>query len=113
MTFHQRQGIIVAALALLQGCGSSAPAIVTQTRTVEVPVSVPCRVPQIEAPAWALDRADPRPTCTRAGPRWWRSSSGGDTKADWRRWRLRAGSSFALRASLHIVVKKNPARQTG
>lgn len=59
MTFHQRQGIIVAALALLQGCGSSAPAIVTQTRTVEVPVSVPCRVPQIEAPAWALDRVDP------------------------------------------------------
>lgn len=59
MTFHQRQGIIVAALALLQGCGSSVPAVITQTRTVEVPVSVPCRIPSIVAPAWAIDQIDP------------------------------------------------------
>lgn len=58
MTFHQRQGIIFGALALLQGCGGT-PTVVTQTRTVEVPVSVPCRVPPVELPAWELDRVDP------------------------------------------------------
>lgn len=57
MTFDQRQGILISVLTLLQGCSGMSP-IVTQTRTVEIPVSVPCRVPSIVAPAWALGEVD-------------------------------------------------------
>lgn len=46
------------ALAMLAGCAST-PEVITQTRTVEIPVGVPCRVPVIERPAWALDQVDP------------------------------------------------------
>lgn len=37
----------------LTGC-ASAP-IVVRTVRVEVPVSVPCKTPSVEAPAWATD----------------------------------------------------------
>ncbi|MGO4815243.1 hypothetical protein AB4156_37655 [Cupriavidus sp. 2MCAB6] len=43
---------------LLAGC-AGAPQVITQTKTVEVPVAVPCKVPQVARPAWALDQVDP------------------------------------------------------
>jgi hypothetical protein len=52
-------GIICGALCSLTGCAGAPPQVITQTRTVEVPVSVPCKVPAIERPAWALDQVDP------------------------------------------------------
>lgn len=42
-------------LAVLAGCATTEPVTVTRTVTVEVPVGVPCRAPQIERPVWPLD----------------------------------------------------------
>lgn len=42
----------------MAGC-ASAPQVITQTKTVEVPIAVPCRSPVVVRPAWALDRVDP------------------------------------------------------
>lgn len=44
--------------ALLAGC-ADVPQVITQTKTVEVPVAVPCRVPPVERSVWALDQVDP------------------------------------------------------
>lgn len=43
---------------LLAGC-AGVPQVITQTKTVEVPVAMPCKVQQVERPAWALDQVDP------------------------------------------------------
>ncbi|NUA26089.1 hypothetical protein [Cupriavidus basilensis] len=43
---------------LLAGC-AGAPQVITQTKTVEVPVAVPCKVKAVARPAWALDQVDP------------------------------------------------------
>jgi hypothetical protein len=45
----------MAMLVALAGCAAPAPQVVTRTVTVEVPVGVPCRAPQIERPVWPLD----------------------------------------------------------
>lgn len=42
-------------VALLGGCAAPTPQVVTRTVTVEVPVGVPCRAPQIDRPVWPLD----------------------------------------------------------
>lgn len=42
---------------LLAGC-AGAPQAITQTKTVEVPVAVPCKVKEVERPVWALDQVD-------------------------------------------------------
>lgn len=47
------QGIFT--LVLLAGCAAPASQVVTRTVTVEVPVGVPCRTPQIDRPVWPLD----------------------------------------------------------
>lgn len=44
--------------ALLAGC-AGAPQVITQTKTMEVPVAVPCKVQPVARPAWALDQIDP------------------------------------------------------
>lgn len=43
---------------LLAGC-AGAPQVITQTKTVEVPVAVPCKVQSVARPVWALDQVDP------------------------------------------------------
>ncbi|MGE8366983.1 hypothetical protein [Cupriavidus sp.] len=43
---------------LLVGCAGT-PQVITQTKTVEVPVAVPCKVQPVARPAWALDQIDP------------------------------------------------------
>jgi len=49
------RGFSVLALLVLAGCAAPATQVVTRTVTVEVPVGVPCRAPQIERPVWPLD----------------------------------------------------------
>ena len=44
---------------LLTGCAGVPPQVITQTKTVEVPVAVPCKVDAVPRPAWALDQVDP------------------------------------------------------
>lgn len=51
--------VIGIALALAMAGCASAPQVITQTRTVEVPIAVPCRPPAVVRPAWALDQVDP------------------------------------------------------
>ena len=46
-----RKSFVLAAVLPLAGCGST----VVRTERVEVPVPVPCVVPVIERPAWAMD----------------------------------------------------------
>lgn len=43
---------------LLGGC-AGAPQVITQTKTVEVPVAVPCKLQPVARPAWALEQVDP------------------------------------------------------
>jgi hypothetical protein len=45
----------LALVTALAGCAGPAPQVVTRTVTVEVPVGVPCRAPQIDRPVWPLD----------------------------------------------------------
>lgn len=49
------RGLGMLALLVLAGCAAPAPQVVTRTVTVEVPVGVPCRTPQIARPVWPLD----------------------------------------------------------
>lgn len=48
----------IACLAILaaavSGCASNAP-IAVRTERIEVPVSIPCKTPEVKRPAWALD----------------------------------------------------------
>lgn len=46
-------------VGLLVGCASTPPQVITQTKTVEVPVAMPCKVQPVARPAWALDQVDP------------------------------------------------------
>ncbi|WP_420994128.1 hypothetical protein ACKI2N_002070 [Cupriavidus sp. 30B13] len=56
-----RNFVVLAGLGtLLAGCGSAPPQVINQTKTVEVPVAVPCKVKAVEKPAWALGQVDPR-----------------------------------------------------
>ncbi|MDF3837167.1 hypothetical protein P3W85_30050 [Cupriavidus basilensis] len=48
----------IAVSLVVAGCASP-PQVITQTRTVEVPVAVPCKVEPVPRPAWALDQVDP------------------------------------------------------
>lgn len=48
--------LIIALIALLTGCSTPAPRIVTKTVTVEVPIVAKCEVPIPERPAYELDR---------------------------------------------------------
>jgi len=50
-----RIGVIMA-VALLAGCAGQTPPAEVRPVRVEVPVQVPCRVKQIDPPAWAADR---------------------------------------------------------
>lgn len=55
-----RNFVALAALGLLlAGCASAPPQVITKTKTVEVPVAVPCKVKPVPWPAWALDQVDP------------------------------------------------------
>lgn len=54
-----RKFAAAASLAALAGCAASPPQVITQTRTVEVPVAVPCKVREVARPDWALDQVDP------------------------------------------------------
>lgn len=48
-----RRAACVLLAAALAGCAGAPVAV--RTERVEVPVSVPCRTPEIPRPAWALD----------------------------------------------------------
>ncbi|WVR18285.1 hypothetical protein y223_00005 [Bordetella phage PY223] len=50
----RRAACLALLAAAVSGCASNAP-VVVRTERVEVPVSVPCRTPDIDRPAWALD----------------------------------------------------------
>ncbi|MCP3022323.1 hypothetical protein [Cupriavidus basilensis] len=49
---------VLAVSVLLAGC-AGAPQVITQTKTVEVSVAVPCKVHPVARPALALDLVDP------------------------------------------------------
>jgi hypothetical protein len=52
--------IIVLGIVLqLTGCGLFEPRTITDTVIVEKPVPVPCRIPPIDRPPFAVDRASP------------------------------------------------------
>ena len=49
---------LLALIALLAGC-ETAPRVVTETVIVEKPVPVPCRIPPIEQPRFAVNHVSP------------------------------------------------------
>jgi hypothetical protein len=49
--------LVIGLAFLLPGCAEPRPVI--ETVTIEKPVPVPCRIPPIEPPAFAIDRASP------------------------------------------------------
>ena len=50
--------LAVAAVVLLAGC-ETAPRVVTETVIVEKPAPVPCRIPPIALPRFAVDHVSP------------------------------------------------------